>query len=255
MADTPDSTPTDDAARERERVRRLPGGMYRPVGDMRTLIEDLHARGLQCSSILDVGAHRGDWSRMVRALYPDARFCLVEPLEEMRPHLEAFCAEASGSRYVLAAAAQEPGERTLTYQPERLDGASLLRGGWDWVSWTPHVEERTVPVVTLDALLATGQLAPPQLVKLDIQGAELDALRGGSRLFGPTEVFIPEVAFFHLAPEWPVFHEVVAFMSERGYVPYDFGGFARRFLDGALGQADVCFVQQDGRLRASHKWM
>jgi FkbM family methyltransferase len=256
MVDATDAD--DDDGAEKERVRRLPGGMSRPVGDMRSLLEDLRARGLRCSSILDVGAHRGDWSRMARAVWPTARFCLIEPLEELRSALESFCAEAPGSRCVLAAAGAETGERALALQPERPDGATFLRECFEWESWTPCIEERTVPVVTIDGLLERGAFPAPQLAKLDVQGAELEALAGARRLFGPAEpveVFILEVAFFRFAPGWPVFHEVVAFMAERGYVPYDFAGFARRFLDGALGQTDACVVREAGPLRAAHKWM
>jgi len=43
-------------------------------------------------------------------------------------------------------------------------------------------------------------------------------------------------------------------MLERGYVVYDFPGFSRRELDGALGQCDVCFVKSNGFLRKSNIW-
>jgi hypothetical protein len=41
---------------------------------------------------------------------------------------------------------------------------------------------------------------------------------------------------------------------EWDYVVYDFAGFARRPLDGALGQCDICFVKRNGFLRVSNEW-
>ncbi len=120
-----------------------------------------------------------------------------------------------------------------------------------------HAELRrlTVPVVTIDELLERGELVLPELVKVDVQGYELEALRGAARLFGTTEVFIVEVSFFAFGPGWPLFHEVIAFMAERGYVVYDVADLTPRLLDGALGQADVCFAREHGTLRRSSAWM
>ena len=90
----------------------------------------------------------------------------------------------------------------------------------------------------------------PDLMKLDVQSFELEALKGASSTFGKTAAYILEVSFFSFyVPEAPVFNEVVYFMKQRGYVAYDFAGFQRRPLDGALGQCDICFVQENGVFR------
>jgi hypothetical protein len=48
--------------------------------------------------------------------------------------------------------------------------------------------------------------------------------------------------------------DVMAFMSTRGFVAYDFCGQARRQSDGALFQADMIFAQKDSPLRARKKF-
>lgn len=42
--------------------------------------------------------------------------------------------------------------------------------------------EIEVSITTLDALVDSGRLPPPQLIKMDIEGAELGALQGGARM-------------------------------------------------------------------------
>jgi hypothetical protein len=110
-----------------------------------------------------------------------------------------------------------------------------------------------VEIITIDDLIDSGKIDNPELIKLDIQGFELEALKGAQKTFGYTEVYILEVSFFQFWPGSTIFSDVVNFMLERDYVVYDFAGFWRRPLDGALGQCDVCFVKRNGFLRSSQR--
>jgi hypothetical protein len=106
--------------------------------------------------------------------------------------------------------------------------------------------QTTVQVTTMNAL--AEQFGVPELVKMDVEGSELDALRGGDALLGRTELFVIELSLFRFV-ERPVFHEVVAFMADRGYWAYDVGDVIRRPVDGALALVDLFFARVDGPLR------
>jgi hypothetical protein len=97
-----------------------------------------------------------------------------------------------------------------------------------------------VPVTTLDVL--AQQFGMPDFVKLDVEGFELEALRGATTLFGKTDLFVIEVALYRFM-ERPIFHEVVAFMAEREYFVYVVAGFIRRPYDGAVGLMDFGFAR------------
>lgn len=227
-----------------------PGSDSRPVGNMRALLQDLKSRGVEATVILDVGAHSGAWSRMALGVFPQARCFLVEPLAELGGALEVFQRENPGTKVFAAAAGAQMGSLKMEVLPNALDSSFVVRGKEP----TEGQGVRSVPVITIDSLLATGQMPMPQIVKLDVQGYELEALRGGETLFGTTEVFIMETSLFPLWPDSPLLPDVLAFMAERGYAAYDFGGFQRRPVDGALAQTDVCFVKRDGFLRRIHGW-
>ena len=158
------------------RLDRVVGSPARPVGNMRMLLEDLRARGLSPQSILDVGANKGRWSSVAKDVFLMANCFLIEPQIEMKPYLDAFCQEFPHSRWFLAGAGATPGELTLTIWDD-LAGSSFL---------PPESEElkkagkqRRIPIITIDSLIEDGAIVMPQLVKLDIQGFELEALRGG----------------------------------------------------------------------------
>jgi FkbM family methyltransferase len=222
----------------------------RPVGQMPCFLEDVAARGFAPRSILDVGANKGDWSRMAAAVYPNASFLLIEPQHEMHPHLEQFCRDFPKARRVEAGAGATEGELTLTLW-EDTEGSSFLPE--ENTPLTVGKKRCNVKIVTIDSLY-DGKTDLPDLVKLDIQGFELEALKGAQTLFGRTELFILEVSLFECTPHCPLFSEVVGFMAQRGYEVYDLPGFMRRPFDAALGQADIAFARRDGFLRASNAW-
>jgi len=228
-----------------------PGSPARPFGHFRGFLEDIKARGFTPSFILDVGANNGEWTTMAKEVFTHASFLLIEPQPEMKNNLNNLCAKYQDITWVQAGAAAEAGKLVQTIW-EDLAGSSFLPTVDDQALQSG--KQREVDMITIDSLLASRNLKSPDLVKLDIQGFELEALKGGNSLFGNTEMFILEVSLFHFMPGMPLLREVIDFMAERDYEVYDFPGYLRRPLDGALGQVDIAFAKKAGLMRRDNRW-
>ena len=225
-------------------IRRLKSS----IGVTEGFLQHLRAVGFKPASVLDVGANNTEWSRLAKKFFPEAKFILIEPQMELTPHLEAFCKESPGSVWKVAGAGREPGEMELIVWPDSARSSMLFQPEKD----TPR-ELRRIPIITIDSLIENARDVP-QLAKLDIQGFELEALAGATKLFGHTECFIVEVNLFKRVSTLPLFSDVISFFDHRGYKVYDIPGALRRPLDNALWQVDLAFVRTGGRFDLYQRW-
>jgi FkbM family methyltransferase len=212
------------------------------------VLQQLQVLSFAPATIIDVGAAYGDFARACHAVFTNARYVLIEPLAEYGPSLETALQSLPGAEIVRAAAASTPGEITLNVHGDLVGSSLYLEQEDSAVNGVP----RRVPAITLDGLRAERGLKSPFLIKIDVQGAELDVLAGATEMLREAEYVVLEVSFFEFFRGGPLFHDVVAFMAARGFVAYDIFGFQYRPLDGALSQADVAFVRETGPFREHH---
>lgn len=221
-----------------------------PLGSLTAFCRGIAARGFTPRTVLDVGANRGDWSREVRAVFPQAKFILIEPQAELGPALDAFCASAPGSRWIAAGAGAQPGELKFTVCPDTVSSSFAIPAEQ---AAREGLRQRSVPVVTLDDVCREAGVVP-EMVKLDVEGFEAEVLKGAGTLIGRTELFLVEATFGNPRPGAPNFLEIVSLMARYGYQAYDFTNFQHRPHDGALGLCEMAFALEQGQLRRDLRW-
>lgn len=174
-------------------------------------------------TVIDVGAHTGQFSLLAARLFPDARIHAVEPLPAAAAVYDRVFADAPIGRGRItvhrAAAGAEPGMAAL-HVSRRSDCSSLLPIGGGQVAFAPGSEAAgivMVPVEPLDRLLPLDSLPRPILLKLDVQGGELDALRGAGRLLSLADHVYAEVSFVPLYEGQPLAPAIVAHLAGHGF--------------------------------------
>ena len=95
----------------------------------------------------------------------------------------------------------------------------------------------------LDELLAQGRIPSPELLKMDVQGYELEVLRGGTKAMSTCEAILIEVSFFRDHPQIPIVHEVLEFMTAHSFRWFDVMGILRHPEDDTLWQMDLLFLK------------
>lgn len=221
-------------------VPRLVCPVRRDLGDFAAHLARL---GFAPATIIDVGV--ADGTLELYAPFPRAKLVLVEPIAEFRRPIEQILTRYHGEVHFVAAGAAEGEAHFVTWnRAGDLHGARFVSEGGG--------ATRAIPVRRLDALCA--DCPGPILLKVDVEGFELEVMKGADGLLDRIEVVVLETRLFEVEPGQAQLHEVVDYMRSLGYVVYDILATHARPLDGALVLCDLAFVKIDGALRRDKRY-
>jgi FkbM family methyltransferase len=236
------------------RIQRLANHLLAPLGlhlqrrhrvfDMDGILERAARRKLEPTTIIDVGASDGIWALRAHRHFPRAKFLLFEPLAERQEALGRLHAKR-GFEIVPAVAGAASGTISFTVDPA-LDGSGVARAG--------EPGNRTVPVTTIDATIEARSLSGPYALKLDTHGHEIPVLEGATQVLLKTQLLIIEAYNFKLTPGCLRFHELCAWLENRGFRCCDLADPMRRPGDGVLWQMDLAFAPTGSPFFASNAY-
>ena len=138
-------------------------------------------------TLIDCGANYGYWSVLISsAPYGSHKAIAIEPSSQNFAKLKNN-AEINGNRFEVMKCAIGAGRGTARLSGTKHEAFSIAGdagggGGED------------VPVITLDNLLDDGTISPDEkyLIKLDVEGVEIEAIKGGTQLLQGDSVVLCE---------------------------------------------------------------
>ena len=148
-----------------------------PRGWLEVSVQEAFRRLLGPGDVLyDVGANIGFFSLVgARLVEPGGRVYAFDPVPENAEAVRVNAAlNGIGNVTVLERAAGAARGRDRLLRVEDLSWSQLESQGWH----PKTVDAVEVEVVPIDELVASGEVQPPTLVKIDVEGAELDVVRG-----------------------------------------------------------------------------
>lgn len=176
-------------------------------------------RDLDVRMVIDVGANKGQFSLLARVLFPGALIHAFEPLEE--PALIFRRVFAGDTRAILhPVALGDKNMESAIHVSGRADSSSLLPILPRQESLFPGikaVDTRMIPIRLGDGVLAGEDIHRPLLIKLDVQGYELAALRGMQALLAQADHVYAEICFQELYQGQVLAADLISWLQARHF--------------------------------------
>jgi hypothetical protein len=158
-------------------------------------------------SVLDVGAYRGEFARLIKELFPGSKIKCIEGDERQAPFLLDFDTDF----YLLSKKTKQIDFYTLS-EDACTTGSSVYREN------TVYYQD---PLVLKKWAYALDDLNFPafDFIKLDVQGSELDILKGGKKYLTKTQptYLLIETSIQQYNQGAPLAGEVISYLNKIGY--------------------------------------
>jgi len=206
-------------------------------------LEALRREGYAPRTMLDVGAHLGEYTHAFLEVFPGCLPTLIEPNPHCRDKLLRFPFER---HEVAASDVAGKGELFLSKTWLQSTGSSLYRENTEYFDDETAIRHE-VDKARIDDLFAGRQF---DFVKIDTQGSEVDVLVGGEAVLSRADYIQIEVSLVDYNIGGARAEDIFAKMAQMGFKCADVMEFNRmpQLHDNALLQIDVLFERAD-RLR------
>ncbi len=216
------------------------------VPSLHLSLQNLKRKNFYPATVLDIGAYEGFWTLDLLEVFPKAKVLMVEAQINKESFLKAVKQQNENVNYAITLLSSSDGETKLFSQNET---ASHV------VSTAVSGEQyQQIKTQTLDTLLETMNFPLPEFLKLDVQGHEMEVLKGAAKSLANATICLLEISLLNLGDNGPLLAEMISFMDEKGYQAYDISQFIRRPFDKALYQVDMFFIKKDSPLIADKRW-
>ena len=190
------------------------------------------------NKVLDIGAEKGSWTESSLKIFNSCTYTLIEPigyseLNKFKNHLDKFTVINT----------------ILNNYDGEVDWYEMRNTGDSINKERTHHFNNCFPLKKeckqLDTIFKNENF---DLIKIDVQGAEIKVLEGGKELIKNTSFIIIEMPFMCQYNEnTPNFLEHIKKLDELGFIPYDIVE-QHRCDETLLFQVDICFINKNYEL-------
>ncbi|HUQ20913.1 MAG TPA: FkbM family methyltransferase [Gemmatimonadaceae bacterium] len=176
-------------------------------------------KSIDIATLVDVGANVGQFTLLTVALHPNVK---VEAFEPLSAPAAVFRRLFNGNKrinlhQVALGATETTAEMNVA---RREDSSSLLpitAQQTESFPGTDKVGVENITVVTLSSAVSASAIRSPALLKLDVQGYELEALRGCAEMLPLFKYVYAELSFMEFYEGQAMAHEVIDFLARQGF--------------------------------------
>lgn len=165
---------------------------------------------IQPKVVYDIGACVLHWTRKAKEVWGRAEYYLMDATSTVQPFLAK-----SGHEYAMSVLSDQDGKLVDFYEnADNPGGNSYYKETTGAYTDKHKIRKMTI---TLDTLVKQNNWKKPNLIKMDVQGAEMDILKGAKETLSECTDLILECQYENYNDGAPKFAEMVQYLESIGY--------------------------------------
>lgn len=202
-------------------------------------------RKLDINTIYDVGANNGEFVKFISKIFPEAQIYSFEPLKEPFDELKSNTSRVNKIKYLNYALGDYDGESSI-YHNQFSPSSSILKmtdAHKNPFPYTKESYEEKIKIKKLDSVFQEFENRENILLKIDVQGFEMNVLKGSESFISSVGMIIIETSFETLYESQPLFKDIYAYLAGKGFEYKGNLGQLCSPVDGKILQADAIFIR------------
>jgi FkbM family methyltransferase len=193
------------------------------------LVHKLKHHNFDIKNILDIGAHKGEWTKKFREYFPDVHSLMIEA----NPNHAEFLQHVGEFKIALLGKNNEEVDYYECTDVQNNHGNGIYKENTN----VPFKAKKR-KMVTLESLVS-GQF---DLIKMDVQGAELDIIQGSPSIIHNTKYLWLEVNVHNYNIGAPRAGQIIAYLDQIGFEIFDVADVNHFGNEGHLLSMDLLFI-------------
>ncbi|MBL52031.1 MAG: hypothetical protein CMG57_08755 [Candidatus Marinimicrobia bacterium] len=173
----------------------------------------------KCETIIDIGANKGQFSLVSRKIFPDSKIFSFEPLNEPVIIFKKLFEDDKNTIMNQVAIGYERGRIPINVSKKN-DSSSILPIGLQQKNIFPGTDKshsEDIQISRLKDFISLENLVQPVFVKIDVQGYELEVLRGCDDLIEHFKYLFIECSYIELYEGQALAFQVLEFLNSRRF--------------------------------------
>lgn len=201
---------------ELDRLRELSRGTPIPNPHYQYLLS-LQNQGVNPKVVFDVGACVLHWTNLAKRFWPNAQYYAFEAMQQ-----SATIFEENNIEYQIGLLSDQDGKDVVFYQNTRDPGGNSYYKENSEINKQADVyfndsHKIIKKSMTIDSIVERRNFPQPDLIKMDVQGAELDVLKGSLKTLEHCQDLILELQKVEYNKGAPLCDEVIAYVESLGF--------------------------------------
>ena len=208
-----------------------------PLFELEDLIKDLN----NIKTVIDIGSNKGQFSILMRYYFPNAKIYSFEPQNHILSTQKKIFLHDKNIKFFQMGLGNEKCSKKF-YVTNREDSSSFLEPKNTHINTYKVKILKNIKINKLENIINSNEFKKKVLVKLDVQGFELEVLKGAKKLLKKIDYIITEISYQSIYKNQVIGGDLNFFLKKNNFVKVKNINITK--FDKKLFQSDALFIRK-----------